>query len=154
MFCGWVFVSITPLRFLSSHRAWPLLVLYPQSCESQLWWSPPLIRGCLPPIAGPCHILKKSPTSPSPLVADFHSFSAPSDHLSCPSPYLIPNLIHSPCHSLSHPDPSFHLPPVIILLPLVSEIHISSLVLSFLFSFFGSMECSMVILYFMANIHL
>jgi hypothetical protein len=63
--------------------------------------------------------------------------------------YLIPYSLPS---RLSLPDPSFHLLPISILFPLLSEIQ-ASLGPSLLFGFFGSVDCSMVILYFMANIH-
>ena len=62
------------------------------------------------------------------------------------------------CFSLSHP--LFHSvlalppPPISILFPLLRKIQASSLGPSLLFGFFGSVDCSMVILYFMANIHL
>jgi hypothetical protein len=61
---------------------------------------------------------------------------------------------HLPLYLLSHPVPSIRLPLTVILFLLLSEIQASSLVPSFLLSFFGSAACSMGILYFMANIHL
>ena len=57
----------------------------------------------------------------------------------------------------SSPSPiisSIHPPPMSILFPLLSEIQASSLGPSLLLSFFGSVDYSMVILFFMANIHL
>jgi hypothetical protein len=50
--------------------------------------------------------------------------------------------------------PALHLSLMTILFSLLSEIQASSLVPSFLFNFFGSVECSMGILYFMAKFHL
>ena len=44
------------------------------------------------PIPGLCHILEMPPPPHTPSLADFHSFSWPSGHLSCPSPHLIFNL--------------------------------------------------------------
>ena len=88
----------------------------------------------------------EAPTSSPQSLAHLHSLSWPCSHLSCPSPHLIPNP-HSSPHSL-------HLPLMTILFPLLSEIQASSLVPSFLFSYFGSVNYSMGILYFMANIHL
>lgn len=61
---------------------------------------------------------------------------------------------HSLPHPLSHPVPCFHLHHMTILFSILSEIEASSLGPSLLFSFFVSMDYSMVILYFMANIHL
>jgi hypothetical protein len=73
----------------------------------------------------------------------FHSFSWPSDHLSCLSPHLILNP-HSPPYHLSLPVPSLYLPLTTILFFLLTENQASSLGPSFLFSFFGSVGYNMV----------
>jgi len=68
-------------------------------------------------------------------------------------PYLIINpSISSP--SLLHLVSSHHLFHMTILFPLQKDIQASSLGPSLLFRFFELMECSVGILYFMANIHL
>jgi hypothetical protein len=85
-------------------------------------------------------------------VSDFHSFSWTSGHHSYPSLCLILNP-HSLLHSLSHAVPSLCLSFMTILFPLLSESQASLFVPSFLFSIFGSTECTMEILYFMVNIH-
>lgn len=64
-----------------------------------------------------------------------------------------PQSPHSPTCLLSHPVPSLHLPPIIILLLLLSEIQATSHKSSFLFSS-GSMECIMGNLYFIVRVHL
>ena len=61
---------------------------------------------------------------------------------------------HSPPYPLSFPVPSIHWTLLTILLPLLSDIQASSFGPSFLFSFVGSVECSVGILHFMPNIHL
>ena len=58
-----------------------------------------------------CHILEMSNTFPPPSVSDLHSFSWPSGHFSCPSPYLIlksqsPSYLHLPPSS-SPPSASY-----------------------------------------------
>lgn len=105
------------------------------------------------PIPGLWNILEM-PQSPTltphitPKAADFHSFSWTSI-LSLPTHNPEP----TPFPSLSPLPHSFHLPPITVLFPLLSEIQTSFLGLSFLFSFFGSLNCIMGILYFVANIH-
>lgn len=83
------------------------------------------------------------PTSQPISVADFHSFSWPSCHFSCPFPYL--------------PFSCPALPPLSVtydyFIPLLSESPASLLGPSLLFSFFGSLECSMGRLHFIVNIH-
>jgi hypothetical protein len=60
------------------------------------------------------------------------------------SPHLIlKHLPHSPPHHLSHPVPSLHLRPLTNS-PFLSEIQTSLVGPCFLFSFFGSVECSMI----------
>ena len=85
-------------------------------------------------------------------VSDFHSFPWPSGHLSCPFSHLIMNSFPIP---LPIPFTTEFIPSTCllwtILFHLLSEIQEYLLVSSFLFSSFGSVECSM---YFMANIHL
>jgi hypothetical protein len=110
-------------------------------------WAPPLFQDC--------HNLEMLPPYPipqTPSVADFHSFLWPSGHLSCPSPHLI----LSPPILLPNPPPItyLYLLPITILFPLLSESQASLHWPSFLCSFCGSVECSMGILYFMANIQL
>ena len=102
-------------------------------------------------IPGLCVILKMSPTFSPPSLADYHSFSLSFGHISC-SPISSRIHPHSSSYPLSYPIPSIHLP--LILIPLLSEIQASSLTPSFLLSFFESVEGSMDILYFTANIHL
>ena len=66
-------------------------------------------------------------------------FFWPSSPLSYLSPYLIQNTpLYFPLHPLFLPVPSFHLTPMTILFPLLSEIQASLLGPSFLFSFSGS----------------
>ena len=59
----------------------------------------------------------------------------------------------TPDPELSIPSPTFCLLTVAILFPLLSEIQAFSLVFSFLFSFLESVDYSMGIPYFMANIY-
>jgi hypothetical protein len=77
------------LGFLPGHRRQPLQAPYLQCCESQLR-SPPLILRLLPyprTLSCPGDAFYSHP----PSLADFHSFSFPSGHVSCPSPHLILN---------------------------------------------------------------
>jgi hypothetical protein len=90
-----------------------------------------------------------------PLHTPSHQFLLCFSAFSCPLPIPVLHL-YSPPHPLSHPVPSLH-PPLMyisILFPLLIKIHDSSLEPSLLLSFFGSVGCNMVILYFLANIHL
>jgi hypothetical protein len=75
--------------------------------------------------------------NPQPSVADFHSFSWPSGHLSCPSPHLI--LI--PPQPLSHAVPFLHLPLMTISFLLLSEFKLPHIGLPSFLKFFGSVEC-------------
>lgn len=124
--------------FLPGYRRWPLKVLYPQCCESQLR-SPPLILVCfcyprsmfLPGDASP-----QLPTLVScrfPFLLMVIRPSLQSLPTSDPEPSL-----HLPLHSLSHPVPSLHLPLMIILFPILSKSQASFWGLTFFFSFFGS----------------
>ena len=74
-------------------------------------------------------------------------------HLTCNSRNLILNP-HSTPHTYSLPVSSLPLPFMIIVFTTQSEMEETLLVPSSLFSIFGSVEHSMRILYFMANIHL
>jgi hypothetical protein len=95
-------VSVAPLGRLSGYRKWPLKVLFPKCSESQLRLSP-VILGWLP---YPRSCPEDAPLTSSPLsVADFHSYSWPSNHLSCPSPHLILNS-SLPLPALSLPPPA------------------------------------------------
>ena len=77
-------------------------------------------------------------------VADFHSFSWPSGQPACPSPHLILNSPFATPHFPSLLLPSLCLPLMTILFPLLSEIQVSLLGASFLFSIFGSVEYNML----------
>jgi hypothetical protein len=94
------------------------------------------------------------PSYPCQLQISIHSHS----HLSISPVFSSIDPEHPP--PIPHPIPSpIQFPLSICLLmtilsPLLSEIQASSLVPSFLFGFFGSVEHSMNILCFMANIHL
>ena len=110
------------------------------------------IDSWVPPLSQVSVSSWRCPHLPLLSVADFHSFSWPSSHLSCLSPCLILNLPISCLPLLPHSFLPLSL--MTILLSLLSEMQASSLEPSFLFSFFGSVECIMGILYFMANIHL
>jgi hypothetical protein len=128
--------SISPLLWVSakviSIDSWET----PWSQVSSMWG----VSFPLPP-----HQLQISVNSPGPLTLS-------SPLLSLPTIDLAPHFPYRP--------PSTQFPPSICLLwlncppPLLSEILASLPGHSFLFSFFGSAECSMVIPYFMANIHL
>jgi hypothetical protein len=83
----------------------------------------------------------KPPPHTSLSAADFHLFSWPSVHLSCPSPNLILKLPLPLCLPPT-PVPFLCLPPMAVLFPLLREIQASSLGPSFMFSFFESVECS------------
>jgi hypothetical protein len=69
-------------------------------------------------------------------------------------PTIDPEHSYSPPYPLSHPVPTLHMPPLTILFSLLSEIQAFSLGPSFLFSFFGSVECIVRAPYFMIDIHL
>jgi hypothetical protein len=109
-----------------------LWVPYPQCCESQLR-SPHWFLGTSP-IPGLCLILE--------MLLSPHT-------ISCRFPFIFidiyPSLLFLPTPDPEHPIPPLHnpfqfLPPIClmtILFPLLSEIQASSLVPSFLFSFFG-----------------
>ena len=75
-----------------------------------------------------------------------------------PSPPVLPILKPScsPLYPTPHPELSFHPPhpTTSVLFPLLSEIQPSPLGPSVLFGFFGSVNCRMVIIYFVANVHL
>jgi hypothetical protein len=81
-----------------------LQVLYPPCYESQLG-SSPFILGHFPyPRSLSCP--QDASYLPTPSVADFHSFSWPSSHLSCLSPHLsLTPLLLSP-YPLPHSFPS------------------------------------------------
>jgi hypothetical protein len=83
------------------------------------------------------------PPLPTCQLQIFHLFSWPSSSFSCSFTHLIPNP-SLPSSATLPPFPSLYLPLMTILLPLLSEIQASSLGPSFLFSFFGSVECNMV----------
>jgi len=100
-------------------------------------------------LAHPWHTSNPLP----PTAADFYLFSWLTGSLPWFSPHLILNST-----SFSSPSslPPISLPPSAsydnFLLPLLSLIQASLLVSSFLFSCFGSVECSVSNLHFMANI--
>ena len=123
-------------------------------------------------ISLPCISAKITPIDsllPSNLLSLAHPKDAPPFH-----PHLLQISIHFPgtlvLSCLTPPVPVlspfpflicspiqfslFHLPDMTALLPLVSEIQPCSFGSFFLFRFFWSMENSVDILYFMANIHL
>ena len=89
---------------------------------------------------------------PTPSGTYFYSFSWPSGLLSCLLPYVI--LADSLSPPLPNPDPSFFLPLMIILFPLLNGIEESTLWPSFFSSFIWSMSCIMGILSFCTNIQL
>lgn len=94
---------------------------------------------------GFCFILEIPPTSSPLLIADFKSFSWPFSYRSCHfSNPQIPIFPHTP----SLPISSFHRPFMTILFTLLSEIPASLLGPSFLFGFFGSVECSMIAVFY------
>ena len=74
------------------------------------------------------------------------SSSAPILHMPDPQPI-------SPLHPLSHMVFTLHLSPIIIVFAFLSEIHTSSLRHSLSLNFIGSLNFSMVILYFITNVH-
>jgi hypothetical protein len=72
-------------------------------------------------------------------------------------PLLFLPLTHpssSSLHPFSHPVPSLPPPPKSFLFPYQGKIQVSSLGPSFLFGLFVSVDCRLVILYFMDNSHL
>jgi hypothetical protein len=91
-----------------------------------------------------CLLLEIPPTALPLSVTDFYSFLWPSKHLSCPFPYMI----LKPPFPFPSPLPSSSLPPSAsydILFSLLSKIQTSSNKRSsFLFIFFGSVEYSML----------
>jgi hypothetical protein len=104
----------------------------------------------------PSQVSDKSLRCPPPShFVDFHSFSWPSWPSLLSLPILDPeHTPHFPPDPLFYPVPSIHLPLTTILFLLLNEIEASLLGPLFLFSFFGSVECWMGILYFMVNIQL
>ena len=86
------------------------------------------------------------------------------DSLPCPLPFCLLSLLlylHLITHNpplptllLSYQIPSFHSSLIDILFPLLRDIQASSHWLSLLLSLVGSVYCSIIILHFMANIHL
>lgn len=111
--------------------------------------SPALTTGNLPHLKS-LGLLKDSP-HPYPGQPPISIHSSDPLGLSPVSPHACP---HSLPPLVSHPFPSLTLLPVTILFHLLSVIQASFLGPSFLFDFFGSVGCTMNILYFMANIHI
>jgi hypothetical protein len=141
------------VSLLSGYRRCPLQVPHSQCCESQLRYFL-LILGCLPyPRSWSCP--KDATHLPTPINCRFPLILLViwPYLLSFPT-YDLELLPHSLPHLLSHSVPSFHLPLMTILSLLLRDIQPSSFVPSFLFNFFGFVEYSMSILYFMTNIHL
>lgn len=129
-------VSMSPLVSISDKvtciDSWESL---PSQVSGKFYWFPephPTLRSCRCPFI---------------LLALWASLLSPS-HTSCCTPFPLP--FPSPILV----PPSILLPSMTILSPLLCEIQSCPLGPSFLFNFFGSVECSMSILYFMANIHL
>jgi hypothetical protein len=139
-FCRWVGVLIHPLEVMPGYTRWSLRALYPHflgiSARGTLidFLNPPR-----PQVFG----MSQRSNFPSPPLS-------PLSQLSLYLPHSHPN----PPHPLSYAVPSLLPPLMTVLFPLLSETQASSLGPSLLFSFFGSVDCSMGILYFMANIHL
>jgi len=98
----------------------------------------------LPPVSGLWHILEMQPLT----TADFHSLPTSL------SLHLIPPLPICPSHPLSHLVFSLHQPPMSILFPLLRKIQAPCLEPPLLYGFWGFVECSLAILYFIADIHL
>lgn len=136
MFSRWVGVLTPPLEVLPGYRRWPLQAPYPPligvSARVTPWtpWSL-LHLGSLAPLRD----------------------DTPSTHYHIPFPQALLFLhMISPPH---YPLPPSALPPYTsnIYFPLLSENQAFSLVPS-LFRFFRPVDCSVVILYFVTNIHL
>ncbi|EDL27184.1 mCG144766, partial [Mus musculus] len=136
---------------LPGYKRRPLQVPYPQCCQSQLRTSP-LILGHL------CYPRSLSLPGDAPYIPT---------PVSCRFPFILvaiwPSLVSIPIPDPELPFPSpLPLPPsslssfalMAILFPLLSKIQAFLLMPPFLFSFFGSAECSVETPYFMANIHL
>jgi hypothetical protein len=116
----WVTAKVTPIDF----------------------WMPPLIQVSVSSWRCSLHPHARS-------VADFHSFSWPSDHPSYPPHTWTEHPI-----SLPIPFPSLHLLLMTILFPLLSEFQASTLGPSFFFSFCDSVEYSIAPVFYTAKIHL
>lgn len=90
------------------------------------------------------------------LVPEMHRIN----FLSLFQPSLHPSFPTTDCHSystphtLSYPVASLQPPLMTILFPILSEIQAYPLGPCLLLNFFGSIDCSMAILYLMANVHL
>lgn len=80
---------------------------------------------------------------------DFHSHSQPSTSSVSSHLIIIPISFHP--HPLSYCVPSFH-PPLMTSFPFRVRLAPSSLGVCLLLSFFGFMDCSMIILCFIANV--
>jgi hypothetical protein len=149
-FCGWVGVPIPPLGLLPGHRRQPPQNLYPQCCESQLR-VPPLILGCLP-FPGLISSWRCLPPPPNQYISvHFHGHLVIALPLPPPDPEPPPN---SPADSLCHPVSSLHLLSRIVPFPFPNKAQALLRVPCFLSSLLESVECSMGIQYFMANINL
>jgi hypothetical protein len=132
--CWWVVVSLPPLEVPPGYRRWPLQSLYP------------LLVGVSARVTHP-HRLPGTSSFPGHQL--FPKMPLPSTAVLTPGP-------------LPHPHPLLMLAPTQFL-PLastddcfvspLSEIHASSPGTSFLPSFFGSLDCSMVVLHFTAYVH-
>ena len=137
-FCGWVGVLIPPLEVLPGHRRWlgqalcpSLLGVLARITHIDSWEFSLFLVSCSPQRCPPPHHIVVSPST----------FS-----------------LHPPHPSYSHPSfsstvCSLHSPPMPNLFPLLCDSQASPLGPSLLLSLFGSVDCSMVIRYFMTNIH-
>jgi hypothetical protein len=103
--CGWVGISIAPLKLLPGYRMWSLQVTYPQCSEIQLRSSPSTL-GHIPHTKSLSHPKMPQPPHSHQLQISIHFYH----HLSCHSRYLILNPI-----PLSIALPSQFLPSICLL---------------------------------------
>lgn len=147
-FCKSVGAPIPLTGVLSGYRRCSLQVLY-SHCWT-FWLRYPTLRLESHPHPMSLGLLRDSshPTS-SGCIFLFILLALWASLLSSPTPdpdhYFF-------SHLLSYQGPSLPLPSMSILFPLLSGIQASLLIPSFFFNFFGSVECIMVIKYFLDNI--
>lgn len=141
-FCGCFSVLFPPLGILPGYRRWPLQAPYPQLFKVSTSVTP-IDSLAAPPQPRSLACPRESPFPLSPLTSVL-------------SQLLFLLLILSPCCSsdpLSYPVPSTQPLPKSFSFSLLRNFQASSLGYSLLFCFFGSVDCSIVILSFLDNIH-
>ena len=129
-FCEWFGVPLIPLGVPSGYRRWPL--------------HSPYLSGAFP-VPG-LKLISEMPSHQFLFSFIALSWALPPPHTWSPSlfPFLPPSPTHFPPPSTSN----------VYFISLLSEIQASSFGSSLLLSFYGSVDCSMSILYFMATVHL